>query len=259
MNRRELFLQVGGVSLRGEVLYPGHGGPFPAVVVCHGIPSGRPSPGDTGYRALAGRFLERGIGTCLFNFRGTGLSGGNFSLPGWMEDLNAVLDLAQAAEGPFSAVDTGRLGLLGFSGGGAVAVVCAAGRKGLRAVATMAAPSDFSRLIRREDAGAFIRHARDIGIIRDPDFPPDEEEYYRGMHRCRPARAAAALSPTPLLVVHGDGDETVPVEEARILYEAAGEPKELYIVRGAGHKLRMNEAAVKKAVSWLAEKLLDAR
>ena len=42
-------------------------------------------------------------------------------------------------------------------------------------------------------------------------------------------------SSTPTLFIHGDADETVPVEGVYRLYEAASCPKRLYVVEGAGH------------------------
>jgi len=39
----------------------------------------------------------------------------------------------------------------------------------------------------------------------------------------------------PLLVIHGERDELIPVEEGRALFDVAPEPKELYLVPGAGH------------------------
>ncbi len=39
----------------------------------------------------------------------------------------------------------------------------------------------------------------------------------------------------PVLVIHGDRDELIPVEEGLELYRAAPDPKELYLVPGAGH------------------------
>lgn len=39
----------------------------------------------------------------------------------------------------------------------------------------------------------------------------------------------------PLLVVHGTADRVIPVEHGRKLFEAAGEPKKLVIIEGAGH------------------------
>ena len=39
----------------------------------------------------------------------------------------------------------------------------------------------------------------------------------------------------PVLVIHGDGDSLIPVDQGRALHERANEPKSLYIVAGAGH------------------------
>jgi fermentation-respiration switch protein FrsA (DUF1100 family) len=39
----------------------------------------------------------------------------------------------------------------------------------------------------------------------------------------------------PVMVVHGDQDEIIPVDMGRRVYEAAPEPKELYIIPGAHH------------------------
>jgi len=39
----------------------------------------------------------------------------------------------------------------------------------------------------------------------------------------------------PLLILHGDRDEVVPLEQAKRLYAAANEPKQLYVIRGAHH------------------------
>src|SRR5437764_16014 len=43
------------------------------------------------------------------------------------------------------------------------------------------------------------------------------------------------ISPRPIFFIHGDADKTVPVSMSRALYEAAKEPKELWIVPGAAH------------------------
>lgn len=40
---------------------------------------------------------------------------------------------------------------------------------------------------------------------------------------------------TPVLIIHGDKDDYVPIEQGRKLYEAANEPKEFYTVPGGTH------------------------
>ena len=66
-----------------------------------------------------------------------------------------------------------------------------------------------------------------------------------------PLDHVAGIAPRPLLLVHGDRDETVPVEHARQLYARTGEPRKLVIIEGAGHRLRREERAVNAIIDWL--------
>ncbi len=50
-----------------------------------------------------------------------------------------------------------------------------------------------------------------------------------------PADAAALIAPTPVLIVHGDRDEYFPADHAEQLFDAAQQPKELWIIPGLGH------------------------
>jgi fermentation-respiration switch protein FrsA (DUF1100 family) len=49
------------------------------------------------------------------------------------------------------------------------------------------------------------------------------------------ANMVGRLAPKPLLLLHGTADSVIPVEHTHRLFEAAGEPKELWVVDGAGH------------------------
>ncbi|MBI4581131.1 MAG: alpha/beta hydrolase, partial [Planctomycetes bacterium] len=51
------------------------------------------------------------------------------------------------------------------------------------------------------------------------------------------------IAPRPLLIIHGTADEIVPVEMARRLHAAAGDPKELWLVDGADHYDPLRENA----------------
>ena len=51
-----------------------------------------------------------------------------------------------------------------------------------------------------------------------------------------PLRWVAKIAPRGLFLIHGEEDPYVSVEEVRRLYDAAGEPKELWIAPGAGHR-----------------------
>ena len=66
----------------------------------------------------------------------------------------------------------------------------------------------------------------------------------------------AAVSPVPLLLVHGEEDRNLPVECSRLIYEWAEEPKELVVYPGAGHGLRQCKDEVRGLLrDWLVDKL----
>ena len=72
-----------------------------------------------------------------------------------------------------------------------------------------------------------------------------------GFELVKPIDYIAQVSPRPLLLVHGSQDKTVDVSHAHRLYAQAGEPKQLAIVEGAGHRLRRDEEAMAVVINWL--------
>jgi fermentation-respiration switch protein FrsA (DUF1100 family) len=67
----------------------------------------------------------------------------------------------------------------------------------------------------------------------------------------RPIDHVAKIARRPLLLVHGDKDETVGVSHAHRLYEKAGEPKQIIIIESAGHRLRQDERTINIVIEWL--------
>jgi len=243
-----VHLEVAGISLVGQLYLPDEGDrpPYPVVGICHGIPSGVPDPNDRGYPLLAERICGEGFAVLIFNFRGTGASGGNIDILGWTRDLGAVIDYLWA----LPEVDRSHLALLGFSGGAAVSVCVAAQDGRVSSVAACACPAEFS-FVTGDDPQVLIEHFRSIGAIRDKDFPSSAEEWFGGFKLVSPINYVADISPRPLLLVHGSRDEVVAVTHAHRLYEKAGQPKEIVIIDGAEHRLRQNDGAMTVVVDWL--------
>lgn len=196
---------------------------------------------------LAERICDQGLAVMIFNFRGTGSSEGNLDILGWSRDLMAVIDYLFTVP----EVDKTHLSLLGFSGGAAVSVFVASADSRISSIAACACPAEFTFLTKTDNPQSIIDHFRYIGAIRDSDFPPSVKEWFDHFTEINPVKHVGGISPRPLLVVHGNQDETVPLSHARELYNRATQPKQLVIIDGAGHRLRQNDRAMAVVADWL--------
>ena len=236
-----------GLRLAAEIYLPPGSGPVPGLCICHGIPAVRYNPEDTGYADLAARCSAAGFATLRFNFRGAGLSEGDFDMPGWTRDLGAAIGCLLED----NRVDPSRLFLMGFSGGAAACIYRAAEDPRVAGVVSCASPADFEDLLDpRTLAGCLLRW-REIGIVRDPAFPPDIDAWAHGFRSVAPVDHVAGIAPRPILFPHGDADEVVPVSHAQRLFHAAREPKALSILPDGLHRLRVDERAMTIAQDWL--------
>lgn len=248
MSPKAVALKVDDIDIPGQLYLAGNKSQYPTVCVCHGIPSGNPpDPDDRGYPELAEKICHNGFNVLIFNFRGTGNSGGNFDILGWTRDLEAAIDYLWA----LPEVDRSYLALLGFSGGAAVSVYVASQENRVSSVAACACPAEFTLFTKTDQPQSLVDHFRRIGAIRDKDFPPSIEDWSNGFKLVSPIKYVAGIVPRPLLLVHGSQDETVAVSDAYRLYAKAGEPKEIIIVDGGGHRLRRNAQAMATVTNWL--------
>jgi len=241
-------LEVEGIIISGRLYLPDGEPPYPAVCICHGIPSGRPpDPGDGGYPELARRICREGFAVQIFNFRGTGDSGGNLDILGWSRDLKAVIDYLAA----LPEIDSSRLSLIGFSGGAVVSIYLASKDERVSGVVSCACPAELTLITDVDEPQSVVDHFRSIGAIRDEDFPLSVENWLDDFRLVRSVDHAGGIFPRPLLLLHGSDDELIDVSHARKLYDKAGEPKRLMILNGAGHRLRNDNRVAPIIIDWL--------
>lgn len=223
----------------------------PGLVLCHGFPTrGRESPqSGKSFPELADRIAAE-LGWCVLtmNFRGCGTAEGDFSLDGWLDDVHAAVA---------HLVDLGVDGvwLAGFGTGGSLAVCEGARNPSVRGVAALATPADFDDWAR--NPRRLLLHARQVQVIRDPQFPPAFDQWASAIKAVRPVEAAAELAPRPLLVVHGDSDDLTPQADGRALAAAHGSA-EFRLINGAGHELRHDPRAIAVFLGWLARQQIGA-
>ncbi len=202
------------------------GDPELGIVLAHGFTLNWQRPAV--WRA-ATRLSEFG-GVVTFDFRGHGRSGG-VSTVGDKEIKDVAVAVGYARELGYKRIVT-----VGFSMGGSIVLRHAGLVGGVDAVVSVSSPGRWyyrgtrpMRLVHlaiEYRAGRLITKAMlktRIGSGRWNPVP------------LPPADAAALISPIPLLVVHGDKDDYFPVDHGQRIYDAAREPKELWIVPGFGH------------------------
>ncbi len=248
MYKDYVVLRVDNISIVGQLFLPDEEPPYRTVCLCHGAPSGNPpEPGDGGYPALAEGMCREGLAAFFFNFRGTGDSGGNMDLAGWTRDLQTAIDYLWEQEN----IDKSHLCLVGFSAGAATSVCVASKDERITGVAACACPAEITPFNADNNWETLIENFRNIGAIRDDDFPPSVAEWIEGAKSIDPIKHIGGIAPRPLLLVHGSLDQTVPVEHAHRLYEKAGTPKKLVVIEGTGHRLRREERAVGAILEWV--------
>jgi uncharacterized protein len=204
--------------------------PAPCVVACHGLGASK----DTDKYVLLGDELPAaGLALARFDFRGCGESSGReaeSTIASRIEDVESVLAFLAAD----ARLDR-RVGLLGSSLGGFVALQVAARRPGLPVV-TWNAPASLTEL-----ANDDLEEGRSLGVAF-------ALEYSTG-------RYALAPPGVPMhLVIHGEDDEVVSVEHAASLHEIAAEPCDLVLVPGGDHRLTdpvHRKHAVSLSKEWL--------
>jgi hypothetical protein len=186
---------------------------------------------------------ERGFNVFIFDYRGYGASEGEPTLAGTQIDIDAAIDALLAR----NDIDKDRIVMYGQSLGGALAAYYVAhspNRDRLRALVLESAFSDYVEIARETLADHWLTWP----FQWLPKLAVDD--------RFSPLPGMAKISPLPLLILHGDRDEIVPVHHARLLYEAALEPKQLWIVPGAGHIQTMRAPAERdRLVAYLREVL----
>lgn len=246
---KDIAIEVDGLTIKGQLHLPVKKRPstHPTVCICHGIPADKPGPTSEGYPLLAEKLSREGFAALIFNFRGTRTSGGNLGLPGWTRDLKGIIDYLFTAP----EVDKSHLSLLGFSAGAAVAIHAASQDSRISCIASCASPANFSSITEADRPQAVIDHFRNIGTIRDDIFPPSIEEWLDGFRQIKPVMYVSDITPKPLLLIHGNCDDVVPLKHAYELYEKAKEPKHLIIVDGAKHRLRDDDRAMAIVIDWL--------
>lgn len=201
------------------------------VVLCHGFLSNKNSSSN---KALTRLLTDQGVATLRFDFFGHGDSEGPFKA------LTVTTALDQVIAALDVAVSRGyrRLGLIGSSFGGLIAILAASQRKDLSALALKCPVGDFPEVLRLEFGETGIdrwRLGNTIPDVTGGTRPvPLLFRFYEDCLAYDVYKTAESIT-TPTLIVQGGCDELVPLHQSRRLFEAINAAKDLKILEGADH------------------------
>lgn len=206
--------------------------PWPLVVLCHGFLSHKDG---SKYRQLAKFLSEEGVGSIRFDFRGCGKSEGllhESTVSGRWSDLQKVLDAAESLDG-----FDGRLGLLGSSLGGYLALLEASRNSKVRCVVVWSTPSHLGELAER------LLEVGPVGMSK---------VFYEDLRRVELLSRLEKVQ--RVLILHGKQDQQVDLDHASRLFGAVQEPKSLHILEDADHRFSQEEAreqAIQLSLDWI--------
>lgn len=232
-------------------------GVAPAVTFFHGFTGTKVEPHRI-FVKTARHLAASGFYVLRFDFRGSGDSSGDFSemtITGEVSDAIKSIDVLTAMPG----VDPERIGVLGLSMGGCVAAFVSGQDSRVKSTVMWAPLSDDPPDRKQE-------------ILERSQATPTPEEiaqanpnivgkpFYAELPKISPSRTIQRFQGA-LLVVHGSGDETVPVSHGERYYELMRDreaPTALEVIDKADHTFNTvawEQAVIAKSVAWFQQTL----
>lgn len=210
-----------GLTLRGWFIPAAEAG-APAVVYAPG--TGRDLRSGL---SLAAPLHQAGYHVLLFSYRGSGQSDGNrlgFSYgDAESRDVDAAVRFLTEVKG------VGRVAAIGYSAGAVSAILSAARNPRIGAVVAVAPYSCVDEVWQTGRPALMPAFLQDLTLWLT--------EKRKGFDRDQicPLDVVDRIAPRPLLVIHGAADRRILESQVRRLFEAAGQPKSLWVVAGATH------------------------
>lgn len=172
-----------------------------------------------------------GFNVLLFDFRASGQSEGGFITFGQKEqyDLEGAVKFLKNR----SDIDSQRIGIFGFSMGGAVAVLKSAEIPEVKAIVLDSTFSRMKEVIQR-NFREYLPHIPffPIGYLVLVCIRLRTGVYFPHIN---PVRAIGRLTPRPVLIIHGTRDEKIPTRHAEELMHSAKGDVSVWIIPGADH------------------------
>ena len=215
------------------------------VVLGHGVTGNKDRPFVV---ALGEGLAAAGISALRFSFSGNGTSEGNFTdstISKEVEDLGAVLDHLKGYAVCY----------VGHSMGGAVGVLRASEDKRIQLLISLAGMVHTKAFAQRE----FGDVTPDEGFMWDEPDCPLSQAYMDDLTQINTVIDLSPQITIPWLLVHGDEDDVVPIEDSRDILAKANSQAQLITLEGANHVFsdEYTPVMVEKVIAWIKTQLAN--
>ncbi|MFD4639349.1 alpha/beta hydrolase family protein [Lentzea sp. NPDC058436] len=249
-NRKAVFEGAHGQALAGRLELPA-GDVVATAVFAHCFTCGKDSVAAS---RIARRLAERGVAVLRFDFTGLGQSDGDFANTTFTSNVDDLVCAAGHLRDTIGAPSV----LIGHSLGGAAVLSAAHQIPEVRAVVTIGAPFDTSHVehllgpsrsrIEADGVAEVLLAGRPFRISND---------FLLDINQQNQTACISGLG-RALLVMHSPQDDTVGIDNARLVYDSARHPKSFISLDGADHLLtdRADAAYVAEVLAAWASRYL---
>ena len=204
----------------------------PIIILLHGLGANKSDMLDSALFLYSASF-----NILTFDFRAHGESNGMVTSFGYLEERDLEGAIEYLKSNPI--LKDARIGLFGISMGGAVAIVAGASRLEIKAIVADSPYVDLDESIITHTKMTLPIPGDFLGRLAVMAY---RLRFLKDSARFSPLKSISKISPGAILIINGAEDDRMKPEDAKRLYDAAGEPKELWLVKGAGHLEGYNNA-----------------
>ena len=215
------------------------------VVLGHGVTGNKDRPFVV---ALGEELAAAGVPALRFSFSGNGASEGKFThstISKEVEDLGAVLDV----------LDGHTICYVGHSMGGAVGVLRASKDDRIQLLVSLAGMVH-TKAFAHAEFGDVIP---DEGFMWDEPDCPLSQAYMDDLTQIDTVVDLSPQISVPWLLVHGDEDDVVPIEDSHDILAKANSQAQLVTLEGANHVFsdEHTPVMVEKVITWIKTQLAN--
>lgn len=242
------------------ITMPKGSGNFPAVVMLHGTGSDKNEAGN-GYVLAAAELAKAGIASIRIDFIGNGESKEDYIYYNYssaISDANAAIEYMSKMKN----IDPKRIGIMGWSQGGTIAMLTAGENPSVKSIVTWAGAPDLSTMLGEKE---YEVAKKDGYYTMEFDWRPSLKvglKWFEDLYRTDVLKVLSS-SNAPILAINGMKDDVVdPINASKIVKASKNEASMKLLLENADHTFNiftgdMTDAnkLISETVEWFRKTL----